>query len=120
MDEPIGERPLYKILTAEQWARAPVEARVPWAPVDEQDGFVHLSAVSQVRETARRHFAGQSALVLLAIEPARLSPGALRWELSRGGALFPHVYGDIPLDAVERVHPLEPVGEGFAFPPEVP
>jgi uncharacterized protein (DUF952 family) len=112
------ERPLYKILTAEQWAAA--EGRLPWAPVDVQDGFVHLSAPSQVRETARRHFAGRTGLVLVALDPARFAPGTLRWEPSRGGALFPHVHGDVPLDAVLRVVPLELGDDGFVFPSDVP
>ena len=110
--------PLYKILDASSWAR--VEAHVPWAEVDEADGFVHLSARSQVRETARRHFAGKRDLVLLTIDPDRLTPGTLRWEPSRGGALFPHVYGDIPREAVTREEPLEEGPDGFVFGAEIP
>lgn len=111
---------LYKILTAARWADAAALGRVPEAPVDVQDGFLHLSSASQVRETARRHFAGQPELVLVTLDPARFAPGTLRWEPSRGGALFPHVYGAVPLDAVARVDPLRPAVDGFAFPPHVP
>lgn len=98
---------VYKIMAADLWARAEHEARVPWAPVDVGDGFVHLSSSAQLAETARRHFAGQRDLVLLHIDPAKIPEGRLRWEPSRGGALFPHVYGDIPLGAVTRVEPMD-------------
>ncbi len=103
--------PLYKILPAARWAEAEALGRVPEAPVDLQDGFLHLSDASQVHETARRHFAGQTDLVLITLDPARFAPDTLRWEPSRGGALFPHVYGAVPLDAVVRVDPLP---EGLA------
>jgi uncharacterized protein (DUF952 family) len=94
---------------------------VPWAAIDETDGFVHLSAADQVHETARRHFASQTSLVLIALESERLNEGTLRWEPSRGGALFPHVYGDVPLGAVLSVHALvgdDAPGE-FSFPAEL-
>ena len=107
---------LYKILAASLWAEAASRAELPWAPADLRDGFVHLSGASQLRETARRHFTGQRALVLLTIDPARLDAGTLRWEPSRGGALFPHVHGPIPLEAVVRAEPLVPIEGGWAFP----
>ena len=75
---------------------------VPWAAVDLEDGFVHLSTAHQVKETARRHFAERDDLVLIEILQEHLPPDTLRWEASRGGDLFPHVYGDIPIDAVRR------------------
>lgn len=109
--------PLFKIYTAAQWA-ARSEAELPWAPIDEQDGFVHLSARSQVRETASKHFAGQEQLVLVRLSPDRLPE--LRWEVSRGGALFPHVYGPISTDAVLEVTQL--VGDDateLCWPPDL-
>lgn len=109
---------LYKIMPAALWASA--ADAMPWAPVDVADGFVHLSSASQVRETARRHFAGQRDLVLLEVDPSALPEGALRWEVSRGGALFPHVYGDVPVAAIVRVTPLTADEHGFAFPGEIP
>ena len=115
---PMEDGPLYKILGAALWAEA--QETMPWAPIDLMDGFVHLSARSQVRETARRHFAGQKDLVLLTVDPARLAPGTLRWEPSRGGALFPHVHGDVPRAAVVAVHPLPEVDGSFAFSAEIP
>ncbi|MGE3449628.1 MAG: DUF952 domain-containing protein, partial [Microbacteriaceae bacterium] len=99
--------PLYKILPAARWATA--TDTVPWADVDTRDGFFHMSTREQLEETARRHFVGQSNLVLLAIDPSSLHPDTLRWEPSRGGALFPHVYGDVPRSAVIRVTPIASV-----------
>ena len=64
--------------------------------MDRQDGFIHLSGADQVVETARRHFAGATGLTLLTVDPDRLGD-ALRWEPSRGGALFPHLYGPLPV-----------------------
>jgi len=87
--------PLVKIVPRAEWEAR--EATVPWAPVDREDGFVHLSARHQVAATRQKHFAGQD-VVEVALDPTRL-PG-LRWEPSRGGKLFPHVYGDVSLDAV--------------------
>jgi uncharacterized protein (DUF952 family) len=75
------------------------------APIDVQDGFIHFSTVAQVRETAAKHFAGQSDLLLIAIDPEPLGP-ALRYEPSRGGNLFPHLYGAMPLSAVRWTTPL--------------
>jgi len=111
---------LYKIMSAALWGRAEAEGRVPWAEIDRADGFVHLSSAEQVRETARLHFSGQSNLVLLSVDPSGIPPSFLRWEPSRGGASFPHVYGDIPLSAVVAVAPLPSSEAGFVFPPGVP
>ncbi len=111
---------VYKIIAAALWARAEREQRVPWAPVDVADGFVHLSSASQLRETARLHFAGQRDLVLVSVDPERIPGGRLRWEPSRGGALFPHVYGDVPLAAVTRVEPLASADGAFVFPDAIP
>jgi uncharacterized protein (DUF952 family) len=103
---------LYKIMPASLWARAGAEGRMPWAPIDVADGFVHLSAASQVRETLRKHFAGQHDLVLIEVRADALTAGTLRWEISRGGALFPHVYGDVPLDAIAGVTGIAEDDEG--------
>src|SRR5262249_57465221 len=78
------------------------------APVDHADGYIHFSTAAQVRETATRHFAGQADLLLIAVEADALGP-ALKWEPSRGGALFPHLYGDLPLGCVRSIEPL-PLG----------
>lgn len=90
---------------------------MPRAPVDVSDGFVHLSSAAQVEETAAKHFAGQTELLLLDVDETRLVPGTLRWEPSRGGALFPHVYGEVPVTAVVQERALPWKGEAFDFPP---
>jgi uncharacterized protein (DUF952 family) len=109
---------LYKIMPAALWTTA--TSSVPPAPIDTQDGFIHLSDPTQVRATARLHFAGQRDLVLITLDPASFAPDTLRWEPSRGGQLFPHVYGDIPIHAVIRVTPLDRMEGELVFPGDVP
>jgi len=88
-------KPIYKILTAEAFAEAKAKGRFDGAPVDLADGYIHFSAGRQVAGTLAKHFAGQSGLVLVAVDADALGDG-LKWEVSRGGELFPHLYG--PLD----------------------
>ena len=102
---------IYKITPAPLWHRAQEIGRFTGAPVDVADGFIHFSSAGQVAETAAKHFAGQEGLLLVSIDPARLGP-ALKWEVSRGGALFPHLYGDLPLAAVVRVVPMRCRADG--------
>ncbi|MFK3984683.1 DUF952 domain-containing protein [Micromonospora sp. NPDC050397] len=107
---------IYKLLSAAEWADAETGGRYDGSAVDRQDGFVHLSAQDQVVETAARHFADQADLVLLTVDPDRLGT-ELRWEPSRGGALFPHLYGPLPTDAVVAAAPVPahlPVAEAVA------
>ncbi|MDG4801845.1 DUF952 domain-containing protein [Micromonospora sp. WMMD980] len=96
---------IYKILADDEWRQARADGRFAGSALDRQDGYLHLSAADQVVETARRHFGGVTGLTLLAVDEARLGD-ALRWEASRGGALFPHLYGALPVDAVVAAHPL--------------
>jgi len=96
---------IYKICTASEWHAAEQTGRYTGSEVDRRDGFIHFSTADQVAETARRHFAGQHDLVLISVRTAGLGD-RLRWEPSRGGALFPHLYDDLPLPAVLRVEPL--------------
>jgi uncharacterized protein (DUF952 family) len=77
-------------------------------PVDLADGYIHFSTAAQARETAAKHFAGQADLVLVAVDAGALGT-ALRWEPSRGGQLFPHLYAELPMAAVRWVKPL-PLG----------
>jgi uncharacterized protein (DUF952 family) len=85
--------------------------------VDRRDGFIHFSTAAQVAETAAKHFAGQVDLLLVRVDAAKLSDG-LRWEPSRGGALFPHLYGDLDPRSVTRVDPLPLRSDGrHVFPP---
>ena len=99
---------IYKILTAGQWALLQRDGESRGAPVDLADGFVHLSTASQVTETVAKHFAGQDGLMLLAFETDGLG-AALKWEPSRGGALFPHLYAALRLADVSCAWPL-PLG----------
>ena len=89
----------YKILTADQWALFQSEGVFTGAPVDLADGYIHMSTAEQLNETLARHFAGQSGLVVATIDLTHLGD-ALKWEVSRGGALFPHYYGALPIAAV--------------------
>lgn len=105
-----GATVIYKIVPQEAWRAAEMAGRFFGAGVDLQDGYIHFSTAAQVRETAARHFAGRGDLLLVAVSVSALHD-ALRWEPSRGGAVFPHLYGPLALDAVLRVTPL-PVGPG--------
>ena len=95
----------YKILTAPQWAELSACGSFAGAPVDLADGYIHMSTADQVTGTADKHFAGQTGLVIAAVDLAQLGD-AVRWEVSRGGALFPHIYGALPLAAVAAHGPL--------------
>jgi uncharacterized protein (DUF952 family) len=107
---------IYKILRAAEWQALLAAGETPGAPVDVADGFVHFSTADQVPETAARHFAGARDLVLLALDAADLGP-ALRWEPSRGGALFPHLYAPLRLADVLWRWPLPWDGSAHLFPP---
>lgn len=99
---------IYKIAPEALWREAEKNGRFTGAAIDVADGFIHFSTAGQVRETAARHFAGQSDLLLIAIDGNRLGD-ALKYEVSRGGALFPHLYAPLDLEAVIWVEPL-PLG----------
>jgi len=108
---------IYHICRREEWEAAQRAGRYLGSSQDKADGFIHFSEAAQVKASAAKHRASQTGLVLLAVDAAQLGP-ALKWEPSRGGALFPHLYGPLPLDAVVGVHdlPLGPDGT-HVFPP---
>jgi uncharacterized protein (DUF952 family) len=110
---------IYKISTTALWREAERAGAFTGAPVDIADGFIHFSTAAQVAETAARHFAGAADLVLVAVDAAALG-AALRYEPSRGGALFPHLYGTLPLSAVRWVRPLPLGANGHVFPELAP
>ena len=95
----------YKILTSAQWAQWQADGVFTGAPIDLIDGFVHLSTAEQLHETAARHFSGQTGLVVVEVNLVALGE-AVRWEPSRGGALFPHVYCALPIAAAVGASPL--------------
>jgi uncharacterized protein (DUF952 family) len=104
----------YKICAAIDWAEAERAGVYAGAPVDRADGFIHLSTGDQVAETLRRHFAGKTDLLLVALDMEKLGE-AVRWEPSRGGALFPHVYGVLPIAAALSVEPVPDEAEPRAL-----
>ena len=93
---------IYKIAPTSLWREAEKAGVFTGAPVDVQDGFIHFSTAEQTRETAAKHFRGQSDLLLIAVEAEALGD-KLKWEPSRGGQLFPHLYEPMKLDAVRSV-----------------
>jgi len=101
---------IYKILRAEEWAALQEEGETKGAPIDVADGYIHFSTAEQVAETAAKHFSGQDGLILAAFESDGLGK-ALKWEPSRGGALFPHLYGPLRLVDVQWHAPL-PFADG--------
>ena len=91
----------YKIVDAAEWRAAVAEGRYEGARVDLADGYIHLSTAEQLNETARKHYAGRPGLMLLTVDLTALGDSVI-WEPSRGGALFPHIYGDLPVTAVRE------------------
>jgi uncharacterized protein (DUF952 family) len=96
---------IYKICDAALWRDAERVGYFAGAGIDLRDGYIHFSARDQVAETASKHFAGRRNLVLIAVEADALG-AALKWEISRGGALFPHLYATLPMTAVRFVKPM--------------
>ncbi|MCA1244472.1 DUF952 domain-containing protein [Stappia stellulata] len=110
---------IYKISPEGAWRAAEAAGVYTGAPVDLADGFIHFSAADQLGETAAKHFHGQTDLLLIAVDTDTLGD-ALKWEPSRGGALFPHLYDDLKMNAVVWVKPLPLDADGrHRFPEEL-
>lgn len=90
---------IYKIATRDQWEKAEKSGFFEGAPIDLADGYIHFSTAATARETAAKHFAGQDSLLLIAVDEAALGD-KLKYEVSRGNALFPHLYDKLDLNAV--------------------
>ena len=90
---------IFKIAEGDSWQAAQTSGEFRGSADDSRDGFIHFSTAEQTRATAAKHFSGRAGLVIVAIDADRLGP-ALKWEASRGGALFPHLYAALPMDAV--------------------
>ena len=101
----------YKVLTADQMAVLEQEGVFAGAPVDLADGYIHLSTAAQLAETVDKHFAGQSELHIAAVDLEAMGE-AVKWEESRGGQLFPHLYADLPLAAVIAYGPMKRDDDG--------
>jgi uncharacterized protein (DUF952 family) len=97
---------VFKILGEAEWTLFQAEGRYIGSAADRNDGFIHFSTAAQVQATLAKHYAGQSALLLLAVAPEDL-PEPLKWEEARGGQLFPHLYTALPLGAVKAAAPIE-------------
>ena len=110
---------IYKILRASEWEAFEAAGVTAGAPIDLEDGYIHFSTAAQAPETAARHFAGIEGLMLVAVAVDRLGTD-LKWEPSRGGALFPHLYRDLDATDVAWTRPL-PLGPHGAhvFPAEM-
>ncbi len=106
---------IYKIFRADEWASLQQAGETEGAPIDKADGFVHFSTAEQAAETAAKHFAGAEGLMLLACDSAALGD-ALRWEVSRGGAQFPHLYRKLRLTDVLWAKPLPLAAGAHRFP----
>ena len=101
----------FKILSRADWRAAVAEGRYDGSPVDLADGYIHLSAADQLAGTAAKHYAGQSDLMLIEVDLDALGE-TLIWEPSRGGALFPHLYGRLTTDSVRAARALTVTAEG--------
>jgi uncharacterized protein (DUF952 family) len=102
---------IYKIVATEEWADAEAAGVFAGAPVDRADGFIHFSTAEQAADTAAKWFADRNDLILAAVDAEALGED-LRWEPSRGGALFPHLYAALPMSAVLWSRPLPLGSEG--------
>ncbi len=101
----------YKIVAAADWRAAVAEGRYEGSAVDLADGYIHMSTGEQLVETARRHYAGQTDLLLLSVDLTRFGED-LVWEPSRGGALFPHLYAPLPVASVTATRPFSVAEDG--------
>ena len=101
---------VYKIATREAFELGRRTGQFSGMPIDIRDGYIHLSTAEQLAETLKLHFAGQSGLVVFAVPVAAIAD--LRWEPSRGGALFPHLYGELPMSAIGHSAAIEVSPDG--------
>ena len=109
---------IYKICPASAWREAERQGVYRGSADDARDGFIHFSTASQVAETAKKHFFGQTGLFLIAVDADKLGQ-ALRWERSRNNELFPHLYGELDLGAVTGVLNMHARSDGYHDIPEL-
>ena len=113
-----GVELIYHMCLRQEWELAVRSGAYTGSSQDRADGFIHFSTAAQLPESARRHRTGQAGLVLLAVDP-RIPGEALRWEPSRHGALFPHLYGTLPLSAVVSVCDIPLDADGVPLLPQL-
>lgn len=109
---------IYKIFRADEWAMFRKTGKTLGAPVDLQDGFIHFSTATQVAETAAKHFACADGLMLIACDADQFGDD-LKWEVSRGSDLFPHLFGSLKMTDVIWAKPLPYVGDQHQFPKDM-
>lgn len=112
-------KPIYHMCREEEWADAQASGLYHGSSQDRADGFIHFSTADQIAGSAARHRAGQTGLMLIEVAADALGP-ALKWEPSRGGQLFPHLYGPLPVAAVSRAVPLPLGPDGLHVFPDLP
>ena len=105
------DRIVYKVMSQSEQQQMQRDGVFRGSAADIADGYIHLSCASQLAATLDRHFSGVAGLMLLAVDLSRLGD-TVRWEPARGGELFPHIYGHLPIDAVTRVTPVERATDG--------
>jgi len=116
-----GEGLIYHVCRRDEWEAARRSGSYDGSSQDRADGFIHFSALDQLRASVAKHRAGQDGLVVLKVDPDALTAGSLKWEPSRGGALFPHVHGSVPVDAVVQTDDLPLGSDGnHRFPADIP
>ncbi len=106
---------IYKIFRAAEWHALLHDGETPGAPIDIKDGYVHFSTAAQCLETANKHFAGETGLCVLAVDETRMGDD-LKWEPSRGGQLFPHLYRNLRLSDLIWARPMGTSEDGHALP----
>ena len=106
---------IYKIFRADEWAQLQAEGETTGAPIDVSDGYIHFSTAEQAAETAAKHFAGETGLFLILVDETTLGDD-LKWEVSRGGALFPHLYRKMHLSDVVSAHEIGMENGAHVFP----
>ena len=109
MSDSDGKNLIFKIVSAQQWSVATEQGEFLGAAIDLTDGYIHFSTAEQLRETVEKHFAGQSDLLLVSVDADSLGD-ELKWEPSRGGALFPHLYAPLSIESVVMSTEM-PLGE---------
>jgi uncharacterized protein (DUF952 family) len=102
---------IYKVVRATEWASACETGVFTGSPDDERDGFIHMSSAAQLRTTLEKHFAGEAGLLLVRLDAGGFGP-ELKWEVSRGGETFPHLYGPLQLPLTHSVVAIRRDGDG--------
>lgn len=109
---------IYKILRPSEWAEMQQNERFTGSVHDKRDGFIHMSTAAQLQGTLDKHYTEGEMIILAAVNLAEVQE-TVKWEVSRGGAEFPHIYGDLPLSAVKEYWPLSPDPKGRYAPMEI-